>query len=419
MSYEIRHGDCLAILPTLADNSIDAIVTDPPYHLTINGKSKMQGKTWRAPHALQYKRLTSGFMGKEWDGGDIAFRPDVWLECLRVLKPGGYMVAFGGCRTQHRMVCAIEDAGFVIHPQLIWCFSTGFPKAANASKAIDKHLGKERAVVGLSPNNRERSGDAIAWNQGDAIMLTAPATPEAQRWEGWAYGLGALKPAFEPICLAQKPMVGTGAENILKHGTGAVNIDASRVPGAKPDVTNIPFGAWRDMEGRSDRQSPGQTYHSTAGRWPPNLLLDGSDEVAALFPQSDHARGNKKASKGGGGMYGYGQCTNTFGKGDEGSAARFFPSLGYTDDERLMYCAKAGKLDRAGSRHPTIKPIRLLEWLCRLVCPPGGTILDPFAGSGTTGAACVNLGFRAILIEREDEYVGDIERRMNGVTLGV
>jgi len=365
-------------------------------------------------------------MNTEWDGGDIAFRPDVWLQCLRVLKPGGYMVAFAGCRTQHRMVCAIEDAGFIIHPQLIWCFSSGFPKAANASKMIDKHLGKEREVVGVAKGagmSGKRPDVGVfrddGWQPaGSDLPITAPASPEAAQWEGWAYGLQSLKPAYEPICLAQKPMIGTGAENLLKHGVGALNIDACRVVGK--------WTTWRRSDGSIAeggqmpfaKQDHARNPEHASGRWPPNFLHDGSDEVVSLFPQT-HGSHNQQPSHSnnstfvGSGVYdGNGYC-------DEGSAARFFPGLGYSEQERrLMYCPKASKKDRAGSKHPTVKPLKLLEWLCRLVCPLDGTILDPFAGSGTTGEAASRCGFNAILIEQDDEYIKDINRRIASLYIG-
>ena len=411
----IRPGDCLAILPTIPDNSIDAIVTDPPYHLTGN-----QGRASRAPEGM-YTTMRGGFMGKQWDGGDIAFRPDVWRECLRVLKPGGYMIAFGGTRTYHRMATAIEDAGFVLHPMLVWAFGSGFPKATNASKQIDKHLGAEREVVGTNPNARtsitgyKNDGRTMINALSDA-EITAPATPEARQWDGWAYGLQSLKPALEPICMVQKPMIGTGAQNILKHGVGAVNIDACRVGTDDP-----PRAAWGGTDTRDD--GGGMTGYdptklTTVGRWPPNLLHDGSDEVVECFPQSKSSDRTRNSSSGSG-IYNpsYAKPFTTDGYADEGSAARFFPDLGYTEADRLMYCPKANKQDRNGSKHPTIKPIRLLEWLCKLITPPDGTVLDPFAGSGTTGQACKNLGFECILIEREAEYVKDIERRFAPLTV--
>lgn len=403
MPARILEGDCLNILPTLPDNSIDAIVTDPPYHLasaqamSVKFNHKRNGDGSDRTHQPNYAKR--GFMNSEWDGGDIAFRTEVWEQCLRVLKPGGYMVAFGGTRTYHRLATAIEDAGFILHPMLVWAFGQGFPKAASASKAIDKHLGAAPVIN----------------------YKTAPATPEAAQWEGWAYGLQSLKPALEPICMAQKPMIGTGAENILEWGVGAVNIDGCRVPSetwifAHSDKTSRSSG----IMGNISSARTGIAESHPAGRWPPNLLTDGSEEVTECFPHSKStSQPRHNTPEGVNKEHSYGRSKEpwiTGGFDDEGSAARFFPALGYSDDERrqtrLRYQAKANKRDRAGSKHPTIKPIKLIEWLCKLITPPGGTILDPFAGSGTTGAAASNLGFNSILIEKEAEYVEDIRRRL-------
>jgi hypothetical protein len=227
---------------------------------------------------------------------------------------------------------------------------------------------------------------------------------EAKQWEGWGT---ALKPSCEPICFGRKPLIGTVAQNVLEHGTGAINVDGCRVEGEKPDVKNIAFEAWRETEGRADRQSPTQTYDKSQGRWPANIIHDGSEEVIAAFPDV-HSAGSQRDEPGGGsyagsdkgdwGNIGIGQ--KGFRIGDSGSAARFF------------YTAKADSDDRLGSKHPTVKPVDLMQWLCRLVTPPGGTILDPFAGTGTTAEAAFREGFNAVLIEREEEYQADIRRRM-------
>jgi site-specific DNA-methyltransferase (adenine-specific) len=353
-------GDCRERMRSLAPNSVDAIVTDPPYHLT--SIVKRFGADDAAPAKSNgasgvYARASAGFMGQKWDGGGVAFEPETWAEAWRVLKPGGHLLAFSGSRTYHRMVCAIEDAGFEVRDQIMWVYGSGFPKSHN---------------------------------QGN----------------GWGT---ALKPAVEPICVARKPLSeGTVAANVLKWGTGAINVGACRV--ATDDVAAIGNPSWGGPMKRLSG-APGQegklvprTPPSNAGRWPANLIHDGSDEVVGCFPESDHARGNTGASKGGGGMYGHGLCENSFGAGDSGSAARFF------------YCAKSSAKDRnAGlpegqrSTHPTVKPTALMRYLCRLVTPPGGTVLDPFMGSGSTGRGAVLEGFRFIGIEMSPEYL-DIAR---------
>lgn len=520
----LLNGDCLEVLAGMAPESIDACVTDPPYHLlsTVERFAKTGGADRKIPvKEHQYARLSRGFMGKSWDGGDIAFRPETWAAVLRVLKPGAHLVAFGAPKNYHRLACAIEDAGFEVRDSLMWIFGSGFPKSHNLD------------------------GDR----------------------EGWGT---ALKPAYEPIILARKPLIGTVAQNVMKHGTGAINIDATRIhaddaqggayivrrlkPGATLDKTG---GNWRPEEGGVDYYG-----EMKPGRWPANVVHDGSDEVLAGFPITTSGTGAvKKATAAGhqNNAYGKESCpvgTPNIEYGDTGSAARFFaafpfvptregaygegwskqspastaeppsspqrasaasalalaansalpeglcctsvsPELSTSEtaselsrigesvtqaiqsigprfwlaseplrlsltcshanvaavheptgittitvshwksdgsaapvtfsitpqnsehgardlrlDSRFKYCAKASAKDRAGSKHPTVKPIALMRWLCRLITPPGGTILDPFAGTGTTGQAAQEEGFGAVLIEREAEYQADIRRRL-------
>ena len=334
---KIEFGDCLAVLRTFAPSSIDAIVTDPPYGLS--------------------------FMGKKWDY-DVP-SVEIWTECLRVLKPGGHLLAFAGTRTQHRMAVRIEDAGFEIRDMIAWVYGSGFPKSLDVSKALDKAAGAEREVVGSNPNHRATSGIEYAGvyqggNTGSAT-ITAPATDAARQWQGWGT---ALKPALEPITVARKPLVGTVAANVLAHGTGAINVDGCRVE--TDDTYAYPKGAGGSsftVGGGVDGSRTDTPSMHPLGRWPANLIHDGSEEVLAGFPESN------------------------------GSAARFF------------YCAKASKSDRGdGNIHPTVKPTDLMRYLCRLVTPPGGVVLDPFMGSGSTGVAAQSEGFRFIGIERDPAY---------------
>ena len=777
------HGDCREVLRGLADNSVDSVVTDPPYHLTsINKRYSTSKSNLEQPvdkkleniNAGAFKRLASGFMGKQWDGGDIAFQVELWAEVLRVLKPGGYICAFGGSRTWHRMACAIEDAGFITHPMIAWIFGSGFPKAHSVSrqwgskeekkwlnviKDIDnldeksisevwkKHLniasnadsefqkrateagmntpksvfalgvvevsiihkslpanavlaemnssGAHHTFAGLSsvhthaddslmevlnphalivaqsaggrdlsqninvcsvllsvplspcgntsqmtaavealmiwlgskpsskladtnalcaaltdalkriilnqsatfrnydiksqtdcvsainvtitestaenlisftanilraeaseralgakreyfddpkwldkypkgPGGGEPSPMAAQAARGGKIQTSNPATDAAREWDGWFYGTQSLKPAIEPIYLGQKPFSEkTGAANVLRWGTGALNIGASRInasdqhPGStsQGDVRNnhagsmpctyssptgprephnehnhnqvscevqqdgnnppVPNGhahghdysqslssavdcrlsshsddehSHREQEAfqasspqqddvgeLGDRQSTQQhildhlstplDIHSAPdikhqGRWPANVVTDGSDEVLACFPETGASP--PIGSMGGGSNKHsiFGEFTgerHENGFGDSGSAARFFKSCSITQDDlqwrgavsanRLVYSSKADADDRLGSSHPTVKPLDLIQYLVRLITPPRGTVLDLFAGTGTTGEAAYREGFNAILIEREDEYIKDIERRM-GLVLG-
>jgi DNA modification methylase len=419
----LHAGDCLAVLPTLAENSVDSVVTDPPYHLA--SIVKRFGADGAAPAKSNgatgvYGRASAGFMGKQWDGGDIAFRPETWAAVLRVLKPGGHMVAFAAPKNAHRMICAIEDAGFEIRDTLMWLFGSGFPKSLDVSKAIDKAAGVEREILGRRSDGRYATPMAVSGRSagimGDVVerlapAITAPATDAARAWEGFGT---SLKPAYEPVVLARKPLSeGTIAANVLKHGTGALNIGACRISAsgrphrevhARRD--DVVYGG-NSLAGRVDGtlQSSKAVGVIDLGRWPANVIHDGSDEVVAGFPettsgslsgqQNDNRVNGKRDGWGLGGWNG-----DTKYEGNSGSAARFF------------YTAKADADDRAGSKHPTVKPLDLMHYLVRLVTPPRGVILDPFAGTGTTGEAAWREGFSAILIEREPEYLADIERRM-------
>jgi DNA modification methylase len=485
---DLRHGDCLEVLRGMEADSVDAVVTDPPYGLS--------------------------FMGKGWDY-DVPTE-DVWRECLRVLKPGGHLLAFAGTRTQHRMAVRIEDAGFEIRDMIAWVYGSGFPKSLDVSKAIDKGHGENRArqlrftawmrstgvtaeqinaatgsrmashyltdkeqpaiatadmfdklrphlpevpeeierlvcertglewtaykqrdVVGVKIMNdttKARAGFSGSTHSPDydgskrPVNITAPATDAARQWDGWGT---ALKPALEPITVARKPLVGTVAANVLRHGTGAINVDGCRVAGVVPSTTHGANALGCMNDDGLEPSLTGQRFDPhPAGRWPANLIHDGSDEVVGLFPNT--TSGSRKAGRhvvaGGQGRYGEfaeGDLPEVI--GDSGSAARFF------------YCAKASKADRdegldAGSHraagvgderpsgsseerrgkkavqpraniHPTVKPTALMRYLCRLVTPPNGIVLDPFMGSGSTGKAAILEGFRFVGIEREADYI--------------
>lgn len=440
MKYDLHLGDCLEILRTMPDSSVDSIVTDPPYGLGKEPDALAMLADWLATGHHDVKG--SGFMGKAWDA--FVPQPALWRECLRVLKPGGHLLAFAGTRTHDLMTLGLRIAGFEIRDTIMWVYGSGFPKSLDVSKAIDKAAGAERERVagpksgGMAALNKGNAAhgyrDAAYYDDGNMMLSSEPATEAARQWQGWGT---ALKPALEPITVARKPLVGTVAENVLQFGTGALNIDGCRVgwPGGKaPEIGTPGWGG----PAKKLTAVPGQEGDTVqraephaAGRWPANLIHDGSEEVVALFPQSNGQQGavtgNEPSSKTNA-VYGeFNGRPATTPRGDTGSAARFF------------YCAKASKRDRdegldhlpkkpggmvsntsgqhmtrrdegyqvapRANNHPTVKPTDLMRYLCRLVTPPGGTVLDPFIGSGSTGKAAMLEGFRFIGIEREAEYV--------------
>jgi DNA modification methylase len=466
---QVFHGDCIEVMRSLPDASVDAVVTDPPYELA--------------------------FMGKRWDATGIAYDLDVWRQALRVLKPGGHLLAFGGTRTWHRLAVAIEDAGFEVRDSIAWMYASGFPKSLDVSKAIDKNNGEvgrllrftqwfrttglrpatvnrvlqdadlisrngtiaghyfaksnagqpaiptpelwqvikplcgdvpawvddlvariaaEREVVGKGSSTLIAEGGRYAITNGEtseswkpkSYDITAPATPAAQKWQGWGT---ALKPAFEPIVVARKPLIGTVAENVLAHGTGALNIDGCRIgtddtraPASKTALGIMNDDAWQAREVMAG---------SSSGRWPANVILDKSqaaelDKQSGVLTRGKVALGTKRGHQSNASVAYADMAAGSelTGYGDTGGASRFF------------YVAKANSNERprAGDiAHPTVKPVTLLSYLVRLVTPPGGTVLEPFAGSGTTLEACVIEGFHAIGIEREADYLPLIEQRLS------
>ena len=450
---------------------VDSVVTDPPYHLT--SIVKRFGKEGSAPAQKgtdgAFVRASSGFMGKEWDGGDIAFRPETWELALKLLKPGGHILAFSASRNYHRMAVAIEDAGFEIRDQMMWLYGSGFPKSQNMGKAIDKKQGNDREVLGTKITNVGMQGNNFKRGSKSGEVEVTKGDSE---WEGWGT---ALKPAHEPIVMARKPLSESSiVDNVLKHGTGAINIDGCRVEGndAKYPDTNPDFrdqgkkskeaigidklsfgqvsgaerkkvvrksrsedGVWTD--GNSGMKAEGTQYADAdpRGRFPANVMHDGSDVITKEFPQTGKFGSVKPIDK---------QKTNdVFGKynevkefqayDDEGSAARFFycPKTSKSerhsnlDDHETSVGANGNKWTDQDYRkgetkptterkntHPTVKPVELMKYLCRLVTPKGGTVLDPFMGSGSTGMAAKDEGFDFIGIEKEKEYFEICESRI-------
>ena len=411
-------GSCVERLRELEDASIDSIVTDPPYEL--------------------------GFMGKTWDASGIAYSVELWRECLRVLKPGGHLLAFGGTRTYHRMAVAIEDAGFEIRDSIHWIYGSGFPKSHNVSKAIDKEAGAERPVVGKAKHSQPAKSGHHAGSTAEHIKkadegrftpdVTASATDAAKQWEGWGT---ALKPAHEPIVLARKPLTGTVAANVKEHGTGALNIDGCRIGDEERtyDLT-MTSGNFETTNGGKNEKSGTATV---VGRWPANVIFDeaAGAELDAQSGERPSGTGNKNngANRTIYGSSVESQNTPTIG-GDTGGASRFF------------YCAKPSKKERnAGldglpeknnkfgnqtngedigngsvndkfttaptkNFHPTVKPVALMRYLVRLITPPNGTVLDPFLGSGTTAAAAILEGFRWTGCEMTEDYLPIIDGRI-------
>lgn len=415
-TYRIQNGDCRAELKSLADCSIDSVVTDPPYEL--------------------------GFMGKSWDRSGIAYQVEVWRECLRVLKPGGYLLAFGGSRTYHRLACAIEDAGFEIRDQIQWLYGSGFPKSLNIGAALDKVNGEPRERVPHPKKPQGPRGVCFAqdeWTRNMVGVLAPDATTEnGGQWNGWGT---ALKPAHEPIALARKPLIGTVAENVLAHGIGGLNIDGCRIECTTGDKGDWPI---TDRPAKTNVLDDGLLEHAgtnhAIGRWPANVIHDGSDEVVTLFPVSDANgyRANPSTVDLSDAVVGYSgdAIRGERGHNDTGSAARFF------------YCAKASREDREdgldfmsnkrggpeqfdsrwkegtgenrqpirSNGHPTVKPTDLMRYLCRLVTPPNGTVLDPFCGSGSTGRGAILEGLNFMGIEIDAEYCELAEKRIEVVT---
>jgi site-specific DNA-methyltransferase (adenine-specific) len=342
-------------------------------------------------------------MGKRWDY-DVP-SVEVWAECLRVLKPGGHLLAFAGTRTQHRMAVRIEDAGFEIRDMIAWVYGSGFPKSLDVSKAIDKAAGAEREVVGQDTKARSTSGKSALPTMGGQTIyqswdITAPATDAAKQWEGWGT---ALKPALEPITVARKPLVGTVAENVLQYGTGAINVDGGRV-GAEGGTTkgNPPKGASNGIYGHGINGAC-DIIPLSAGRWPANFIHDGSEEATDLLGASarffycakaskaDRDEGCEKLQE-----RSAGECVDRV----EGSAGMESPRAG------------AGRTSGSRNHHPTVKPTDLMRYLCRLVTPPSGIVLDPFMGSGSTGKAAMLEGFAFVGIEREAEYIDIAKARI-------
>ena len=387
----LLNGDCIEEMQKMIDEGVqvDSVVTDPPYEL--------------------------GFMGKSWDSTGIAFQKETWELAYQLLKPGGHLLAFSSSRTYHRMAVAIEDSGFNIRDQIMWLYGSGFPKSLNIGKAIDKKLGAKRKVVGqktagaLSGNSkfndaktgtisRNHSNPTQSYKSGKAGMydVTEPTTPEAKQHEGWGT---AIKPAHEPIVMARKPFEGTVADNVLKHGTGGINIDGCRI--STEDKTQrknkgVEWGVRNDKSGNESN-----VYDSTEGRFPANVMHDGIEEDWARYfycPKVSKTERNK---------------------GLDHLPTKKTSSMSGRRDPHDMEKSKIDNdvtgrfVTERKNVHPTVKPQELMKYLCRLVTPKDGTVLDPFMGSGSTGMAAKDEGFDFIGIEQEKEYFEIADSRIN------
>jgi site-specific DNA-methyltransferase (adenine-specific) len=419
----IYSGNNLDVLPTLPDNSVDSIVCDPPYEL--------------------------GFMGKTWDNSGIAYSVELWQECLRVLKPGGHLLAFGGTRTWHRLAVAVEDAGFEIRDSIAWLYGSGFPKSHNISKAIDKAAGVEREVIGqtiASPKGisqaevRTETAAGAYGGESKLIDITAPATDDAKKWDGWGT---ALKPAHEPIVVARKPLIGTVAENVLTYGTGGLNIDATRIgyQNETDRASATPQGKvaqhiWFEGEGKEPPRND-----TTQGRFPANLILD--ETTAELLDQQSGVSKSLSHNRPHSSKWGFGVNVDNSADYDYESGRSGYSDFGGAS--RFFYVAKANKKDRnegleelpevrhsdrnltdgvGGDNprnrtnqakqnfHPTVKPTALMQYLIRLVTPENGVVLDPFCGSGSTGKAAILENKNFIGIEMTNDYLPIIIGRL-------
>lgn len=423
-AFRLLCGDARELAAGLAAASFDACLCDPPYHLTARGGGGPHGRGLSTPHArARAGAARGGFMNQTWDGGDVAQRPETWAALAAAMKPGAPLLAFGGTRTFHRLTCAIEDAGLEIRDCLCWLYGSGFPKSLDISKAIDKAAGAEREHVADRPAHTASAKWREAEGRSDRLKpspVTAPLSPDGIRWSG--YGT-ALKPAWEPIVLAMKPLDDTFAANALAYGVAGLNVDGCRIGlGSGEDVEklNARSGGRRgfadEYVGGTDRPLPAGCNLS-AGRWPANLVLDET-AAATLDEQSGelvsgtavgglHRRSNKTAN-----CYGEFVGQRTEGDvcfGDTGGASRFF------------YCAKADTAERAGSKHPTLKPVDLCAWLAKLILPPPRAdgqprrLLVPFAGAGSEMIGALRAGWDEVVgIEVSEEYVEDARRRISG-----
>lgn len=413
MPVDVHHGDSREVLDTLDADSLDSCVCDPPYALVSIGE-RFGAEDAAPPKGGVYARAVSGFMGKTWDTGEVAFDPEFWRKVYRVLKPGAWLLAFGAPRTYHELGMAIQTAGFEVRDSILDVIASDEPV-----RAFLASLNEEQCRAFAKCVEESAFGGLFAWVYGSGFPKSTDfaAIPGSKKnggrevrpefigtpyEEGWGT---ALKPAFEPIVVARKPLAEpTIARNVARFGTGGLNIGASRI--GNETITTAAKAKGASFTSVGEGQGFNGCEASThEGRWPSNVVTDGSDEVVAAFPSSPAPGGNVKGSE-------PSDPTQSVYGGGFSRAPAERPSEAAGSASRFFYSAKADAEDRLGSEHPTVKRVDLMRHFVQLVTPPGGTVLDPFAGSGTTGVAAMGAGFNAVLIERDEGYVGDIRRKL-------
>ena len=417
----IINDDCIKQLKSLPDGIFDSCVTDPPYHLASivkrfgPGQKPINNHDTKIGRDGPYHKIARGFMGQTWDGGDIAFKTEIWKEVFRVLKPGAYLLSFAAPRNYHLMATAIENSGFEIRDQIMWLYGSGFPKSHNIGKFVDKIKGNKRVKTGQVKTHKQK-GIAVAEKRGEILAgshgrdVEEELTVGNSEWEGWGT---ALKPAHEPIVVARKPIEGSNVKNVLKYGTGAINIDGCRVSFADVDDPRIGKGyshhakAGLEIGEHKDNASGEEMLlHNNKGRFPANVIHDGSEEVLDEFEKY----GDTKSTGGGG------DKTFWYDKKVGTTTTKEYPKLvGYNDvgsPAKFFYSPKASKKEKGDTTHPTVKPIELMKYLVRLVTRKEGIVLDPFAGTGTTGEAALLQNRKYYMIEKNKKYFKDIEKRV-------
>lgn len=440
----ILHGDCVDQLKVLADNSVDALVTDPPYGLSQMKSSDIEKCLASWVSGEDYEHGSKGFMGKKWDNWVPS--PSVWREVFRVMKHGAHGLVFAGSRTQDLMSISLRLAGFEVRDTCMWLYGSGFPKSHNIALRIDKKQGHPNRGKAIPTASSYQASDIEKQHKltSNPVDAYTAKTSDSEKWVGWGT---ALKPAYEPIILIRKPLEGTIAENVLKHGVGGINIDATRIK--YEDSEGIDFSKVHEQKTASYEKSGWTGHvakvgskiqsHKPSGRWPANILLDETtasmlDEQSGTLKSGTASQKSRAWGVAGDATISGWQANGSEGYRDAGGASRFFYTAKASKKEReagLAHLPKkpcgtydgrtehpkggplGGPVPQRTNTHPTVKPLNLMRYCVRMVTPKGGTVLDPFCGSGSTLCAGVLEGFEIIGIERESEYVEIAKRRVD------